>query len=76
MDLETKTSPAAPSHNRSDNESVEVQATSAVLTAAALWIGDECGQVNDLFMACKRASNDPTVCAEAGLAVSSCINNL
>jgi hypothetical protein len=60
----------------SDSDSIEVKATSAVLSAAAFWIGTECQIVNDMFMACKRKSNDPADCAEAGLAVTHCVNNL
>lgn len=55
---------------------LEVKATSAVLTAAAFWIGSECQTVNDMFMACKKKSNDPAECAEAGIAVSNCVNTL
>lgn len=55
---------------------LEVRATSAVLTAAAFWIDSECAQVNDMFMACRRQHTDPANCAEAGLAVSTCVNTL
>ena len=59
-----------------DSDQLEVKATSAVLSAASFWIGAECKNVNDMFMACKRKSNDPVDCAEAGLAISHCVNNL
>lgn len=59
-----------------DSDPIEVKATSAILSAAAFWIGAECQSVNDMFMACKRKSNDPADCAEAGIAVTSCVNNL
>ena len=59
-----------------DTEPLEVNATSAILTAAAFWIDSECQAVSDMFMACKRKSTDPAECAEAGLAVTHCVNNL
>lgn len=60
----------------SDSDQLHVKASSAILTAAAFWIGNECKQVNDMFMACKNRSNDPVDCAEAGIAVTHCVNNL
>ena len=65
-------SAAAPA----DSDQSEVMASSAVLSAAAFWIGSECQAVNDMFMAFKNKSNDPAVCAEAGLAVTYCVNTL
>ena len=62
--------------NSIDSDQLEVKATSAILSAAAFWIGSECQAVNDMFMACKRKSNDPAECAEAGIAVSHCVNTL
>ena len=59
-----------------DSDSIELKATSAILTATAFWIGAECQSVNDMFMACKRKSNDPANCAEAGLAITHCVDNL
>lgn len=59
-----------------DSDPLEVKATSAILTAAAFWIGSECQIVNDMFMACKKKSNDPADCAEIGLSVSHCVNQL
>ncbi len=59
-----------------DSDQLEVKASSAILSAAAFWIGSECQTVNDMFMACKRKSNDPAVCVEAGLAISHCVNSL
>ena len=59
-----------------ESEPSEVKATSAVLVAASFWIDSECKSVNDMFMACKRKSTDPAECAEAGLAVTHCVNNL
>ena len=55
---------------------LEVKATSAVLQAAAFVIGSECQQVNDMFMACRRESNDPVKCAEAGIALNACVNGV
>lgn len=55
---------------------LEVKATSAVLQAAAFVIGSECQQVNDMFMACRRESNDPVKCAEAGIALNVCVNGV
>lgn len=59
-----------------ESDQLDVKATSAVLSAAAFWIGSECQTVNDMFMACKSKSNDPAECAEAGIAVSHCVNTL
>lgn len=64
------------SSSPNNSEQLEVRASSAILSAAAFWIGAECQEVNDMFMACKRKSNDPAVCAEAGLAVTHCVNSL
>ncbi len=60
----------------SADESIDVRASSAVLQAAAFLIGEECGRVNDMFMACKRQHSDPIQCAENGLAVSQCVNGV
>ena len=57
-------------------ESIDVKASSAVLQAAAFLIGEECAQVNDMFMACKRQHSDPVECAEPGLAVSLCVQGV
>lgn len=59
-----------------DSDQLQVKASSAILSAAAFWIGSECRQVNDMFMACKKRSADPVDCAEPGLAVTHCVNNL
>lgn len=59
-----------------DSDQLEVVASSAILSAAAFWIGSECKSVNDMFMACKKKSNDPAVCVEAGIAVTHCVNSL
>lgn len=59
-----------------DSDEIDVKASSAVLQAASFLIGEECAQVNDMFMACKRKHSDPVQCAEAGMSVSLCVNRL
>jgi hypothetical protein len=76
ISLHTRPLSLAFAKTMNNDEPVEVEATSAILTAAAFWIGAECQSVNDMFMACKAKSTDPADCAETGLAVSHCVNNL
>lgn len=53
-----------------------INATSAILTAASFFIGQQCKQQNDEFMKCKKDLADPEKCLAKGIQVSKCVKNM
>lgn len=66
----------SPPVEPSDHIPEPFPATSAVLLAASFLIEDACKPVNDQFMRCREASDDPADCVAAGQDVRSCVQNL
>ena len=65
-----------PQPPRSDEAPEPFPATSAVLLAASFLIEAACKPVNDQFMRCREAADDPGDCVAAGQDVHSCVHNL
>lgn len=54
----------------------EFPATSAVLTAAAFLVEDQCKKENDDYMICKSTATSPSDCLGQGDAVHECVHRL